>query len=119
MKNNTFTLKLSNADRKDVLRMTWQLIRKNGFRFGQALAKAYSAIRAKLKLATTDERGIWLKFRKVDGSIRNVLGTRNPAYIPDSDKPKTGGKADSNCVAYYDIWDAKWKCFRADMLISY
>lgn len=112
------TIKITNTDRADVLRMTWQLVRKSALSFGTALKKAWAAIHAKIKLATTDERGIWLEFRKVDNTIRRVLATRNPKHIPASEKPKQPEKKATNCVAYFDIWNAQWKCFRADSLIQ-
>lgn len=108
----------TNGDRADVLRMAWQLIRKSGLSFGNALKKAWAAIRAKILLRQTDERGIWLQFKKVDGTIRNVLATRNLAHVPSDKQPKQSGKPDGNTVTYFDIWESAWKSFRADFLIS-
>ena len=109
--------KITNTHRADVLRTTWQLVRKSGLSFGKALRKAWAAIRAKIQLATTDERGIWIEFMKIDGSIRRVLATRNPAHIPADKQPKQSEKT-TNCVAYFDIWNNAWKCFRADSLLK-
>lgn len=111
MKNTT------SISRADVLRTTWQIVRKSRLRFGVALKRAWAASRAKAALATTDERGIWLTFRKVDGTVRTVLGTRNMAYIPAEHQPKSTGKPDAHTIAYFDIWDGAWKCFRADSLL--
>lgn len=93
-------------------------LRKAGLSLAEALRKAWAAIRAKIKLATTDERGIWLSFRKVDGTIRNVLATRNLAHVPATQHGKTG-KSHPLTIAYYDIWEGGWKCFRADNLLSF
>ncbi|MDB5240070.1 MAG: hypothetical protein JWP57_695 [Spirosoma sp.] len=81
-------MKNQSISRADVLRTTWLLVRKSRLRFGEAPKRAWAAIRAKLALATTDERGIWLSFCKVDGTVRNVLATRNMTHIPDDQPPK-------------------------------
>ncbi|MDB5241411.1 MAG: 2, Sm-like beta-barrel fold [Spirosoma sp.] len=111
-------MKNQSISRADVLRTTWQIVRKSRLRFGVALKRAWAAIRAKAALATTDERGIWLSFRKVDGSVRNVLATRNMAYIPAELQPKNTGKPETHTIAYFDIWNEAWKCFRADSLLQ-
>jgi hypothetical protein len=59
-------------------------------------------------------------YRKVDGSIRNAVGTRNldaarmafGIYIPT---PKTGR---NNPTAYYDIEKEDWRSFKAENVLS-
>ena len=59
-------------------------------------------------------------YRKVDGSIRNAIGTRNldaarmafGIYIPT---PKTGR---NNPTAYYDIEKEDWRSFKAENVLS-
>ncbi|MCX6218368.1 SH3 beta-barrel fold-containing protein [Spirosoma sp.] len=109
---------ITRNDRPSVLRLTWQLIRKSGLAFGEALKKAYAAIRAKLILSQTDERGVWIQFKKVDGTIRSVLATRNTAHIPTDKQPKQAGTPETNTIKYFDIWANQWKSFQADALIS-
>ena len=59
-------------------------------------------------------------YRKVDGTIREALGTRNldiardalNIYIPN---PKTGR---TNPTAYYDLEKEDWRSFKAEYVIS-
>jgi hypothetical protein len=59
-------------------------------------------------------------YRKVDGSIRNAVGTRNldaaraafGIYVPT---PKTGR---NNPTAYYDIEKEDWRSFKAENVLS-
>lgn len=103
--------------RKQITTLAHQL-RKAGHSWATAMKRAWAAIRAKLALANTDERGTWLTFRKVDGTIRNVLATRNLTHIPAQQHPKNGDSQAGVTIRYYDIWEGGWKCFRADSLLK-
>jgi len=94
------------------------ILRKAGKTMSDALKSAWAAMRAKVLLDRTDERGIWLVFKKVDGTVRSVLATRNLAHVPADKQPKQTGKPAGNTITYFDIWEQAWKSFRADSLIS-
>ena len=60
---------------------------------------------------------------KTDGSIREAVGTLNPAFIPAENMPKSGMDPDAvapaGTFAYYDL-DAKgWRSFRLDNFIGF
>lgn len=111
--------KITNANRADVLRTAWQLVKKTGLHFGEALRRAYVAIRAKLALATSDKFGCFIIYKKADGTTRTAFGTRNPAYIPTDKQPKTGGSGTGLTIPYYDFEAEDWRCFRVDTLLAF
>lgn len=105
-------------DRADVLRMAWQLIKKLGISFGDALTQAYKAMRVKIKLATANAEGLMISFKKVDGTVRVARATRNAVRIPANKQPK-GNRSDSGVtVAFFDLDLGDWRCFRIDLLLA-
>ncbi|MGV3556926.1 SH3 beta-barrel fold-containing protein [Larkinella arboricola] len=95
------------------------LLRKAGLGLSAAVKRAWDVIRLRVKLAQTDEKGMWIKYTKADGTIREALATRNISVIPVEHRPKTGETSGSVAMAitYFDIFCYGWRSFRADRLI--
>ncbi|WP_185716225.1 SH3 beta-barrel fold-containing protein [Larkinella knui] len=95
------------------------LLRKAGSSLSDAVRRAWETIKLRAKLAKTDEKGMWIKFKKADGTIREALATRNIAVIPTEHRPKSGDVAGSIgiTITYFDILCDGWRSFRADRLI--
>lgn len=108
----------TNQLRSSAMQLAWQLIKKAGMAFGEAVRRAYEVIKLKVKLAKTDEKGMWIQYTKEDGTIRHALATRNSKHIPQSKQPKTTGESKVEiAVKYFDILADGWRSFRADRLI--
>ena len=58
---------------------------------------------------------------KTDGSIRQAVGTLNPAFIPEEHRPKstTERKTDSSTFPYYDLDRHAWRSFRLELFIGF
>jgi hypothetical protein len=63
---------------------------------------------------------ISITFEKVDGSIRVMRATLDPAIVPPS-PPKSGGKTREPNLEVIPVWsieDQGWRSFRKDLFIS-
>ena len=49
------------------------------------------------------------QFQKVDGSIRESIGTTNLKFIPLDKHPKNPSKVSDNTIVYYDLESGGWK----------
>lgn len=77
--------------------------------FGQALKQAWKIIKLRMKMKF---RNVAFSFKKVDGSIRNAVGTLNISY------ESKGGKAiNYGVINYFDTEVNGWRSFKAENLI--
>jgi hypothetical protein len=68
--------------------------------------------------------GVWrFSYFKTDGSIREAVGTLDPALIPDDFAPKSGIDPEAvthpNTFCYYDLKAGGWRSFRLDLFIGF
>lgn len=62
---------------------------------------------------------VTVKFYKVDGTLRTMQCTLNPAWIPKVEKESTKKKADSNHnVCVYDVEKNGWRSFNVDSVVE-
>lgn len=107
-----------NQLRREAMQLAWQLVKKASYGFSAAIKRAYVVIKLKMKLATTDEKGQWISYRKDDGTTRNALATRNLQHVPVDKQPKKqGDSVASAAIKYFDILADGWRSFRADRII--
>lgn len=65
-----------------------------------------------------DEQVVKFQFRKVDGSIRRALGTRNEVLIPKIDAPAYLGDISSESVVYWDLDERNFRSFSKKAEVS-
>ena len=69
--------------------------------------------------------GVWrFSYFKKDGSIREAVGTLDPARIPDEHAPKSSDEANAympsyETLSYYDLNAGGWRSFRLDNFIGF
>ena len=73
-----------------------------------------------LKECLTESK-VLVTFKKKDGTIRNMLCTLNPEYMPQEPegKEKKERKVNENVQVVYDIEAPGWRSFRWDSLQNY
>lgn len=58
-------------------------------------------------------------FRKKNGEVRNMFGTRNMSYVPDEMKPKGGMNSKSeHIVTVFDLENMSWRSFDIDSVLE-
>lgn len=79
--------------------------------FSEALKYAWKVIKLRMKM----KKGIVsFSFKKVDGSIREAVGTLKASVIP---QVKGDGKPNINVFTYFDVEKQSYRCAKIDALI--
>ena len=94
------------------------VLRGNQPTASQALSYAWWFEDFRAKLANGVYR---FSYFKLDGSIREAVGTLNPSRIPGEQKPKGTSTLTRSYVffAYYDLGVCAWRSFRQDNFIGF
>ncbi|GAB3278186.1 hypothetical protein GCM10027347_52420 [Larkinella harenae] len=102
--------------KKNVFELAWNLVRKSGMSMVDALKRAWAVVKLKLSLSNTDERGMWVKFKKVNGEVTERLVTRTLAYVPAEHLPKNS-KVEGLTLPMFDLIKGAWISARVENLI--
>ena len=108
---------MSNAFRSqisEVMCLTWQMVKRNGYSMSEALKTAWMNIKLK---AAMKERIVKFYFQKVDGSIREAYGTLKDSLLPDSKGTDNRKKSDT-VQTYFDTERGEFRCFKKANLIK-
>ena len=67
------------------------------------------------------EGTVHLQFKKVNGDLRNMIGTLNRDLIPAEKHPQEGKerKETENLVVLFDTEVQDWRSFRTENLVEY
>ena len=79
--------------------------------FSEALKYAWKVIKLRMKMK---KEIVSFRFKKVDGSIREAVGTLKSEFLPAS---KGTGKSNSCVFTYFDIEKKAYRCAKIDALI--
>ena len=99
---------------REVMRMAWQMVKKNGYTMSEALKTAW--LNMKLK-ASMKERIVKFYFQKVDGSIREAYGTLKESLLPPN-KGTENRKRSETVQVYYDTEKSEYRSFKVANLIK-
>ncbi len=98
---------------REVMRLAWQMVKKNGYTMSEALKVAW--LNMKLKSAMK-QRIVKFYFQKVDGSIREAYGTLKENLIPATSDDNR--KKNDTVAIYYDTERESWRSFKKANLIK-
>ena len=87
-----------------------------GYEMSEVAEKKFDKAVVEAQLATGLSR---VQFYKVDGTIREIVCTRDMTIIPFDKRPTTDGKAlrSDTTVSVYDVEANSWKSFILENLI--
>lgn len=97
---------------REVFKMMWQFIRKNGYSRSEALKCAWANIKLK---SAMKQRIVKFYFQKVDGTIREAYGTLKSSLMPQTQG--SGRKHNETTQTYYDKEKAEYRCFKKANLV--
>ena len=92
---------------KEVMKMAWQFVKKNGYLMSDAMKIAWANM--KLKRAMK-EKICKFYYCKVDGSLREAYGTLQESLLPPTQG--TGRKANNTLQVYFDTEKCEYRCFK-------
>lgn len=93
-----------------VFKTAWQL--RNSFKtFREALIQAWKVVKLKYKMLNGV---VEFTFKKVDGSLRNAVGTLQSRFVNYEFK---GKESSTGVFAYFDIEQNSFRSFRAENLV--
>ena len=107
--SNTFRSLIS-----EVMCLTWQMVKRNGYSMSEALKTAWMNIKLK---AAMKERIVKFYFQKVDGSIREAYGTLKDSLLPDSKGTDSRKKSDT-VQTYFDTERGEFRCYKVANLVK-
>ena len=104
---------MKTSDLRDIMRIAWQLVRKNGFTMSEALKTAWLNFKLKMKM----RRGI-VKFyyQKISGEIREAYGTLRADLMPQT--IGADRKSNPTVQVYYDSEREEYRCFKIANLVK-
>lgn len=104
---------MKTSDLRDIMRIAWQLVRKNGFTMSEALKTAWLNFKLKMKM----RYGI-VKFyyQKISGEIREAYGTLRADLIPQT--KGADRKSNPTVQVYYDSEREGYRCFKIANLVK-
>ena len=98
----------------EVMRLAWQMVKRNGYSMSEALKTAWMNIKLK---AAMKERIVKFYFQKVDGSIREAYGTLKDSLLPDSKGTDSRKKSDT-VQTYFDTERGEYRCYKVANLVK-
>ena len=99
-------------DRRKIMQLAWQFVKRNGYTLREALQVAWCNIKL---LAELERRIVHFYFQKVDGSPREAFGTLMKTLLP----PTSGDerKRNDTVQVYYDTERQEYRCFKKANLL--
>ena len=100
-------------DRKKVMQLAWQFVRKNGYTLHEALKAAWCNVKI---VAEMEKRIVKFYFQKVDGTIREAFGTLMQSVIPQIKDAER--KKNDTVQVFFDTEKEEWRCFKKANLLK-
>lgn len=98
---------------REVMKLAWQFVKKNGYNMSEALKTAWANIKLKAEMK---KRIVKFYFQKVDGSIREAYGTLKDELLPRHEE--SGRKKNDTIQTYFDTEKGEWRCFKKANIVN-
>jgi hypothetical protein len=106
-------MKTTNQDRRRVMKSAWALFNKGAFTFADAMRMAWKSVKLRIRMKSGVVR---FTFRKVDGSVREALGTLMSDFMPETSG--TGRRDNYTLQTYFDVEKGQYRCYSIVNLIK-
>lgn len=109
-------MKLKFKMKKELFTIAWQYIKDGIF---TTISEALKAAWNKIKLAAKLKKGIaYFSFKKIDGTVRNAIGTLNGSNY-QYDNKGTGKVKNPSVVTYWDVEARAFRSFKIENFIKF
>ena len=96
-----------------VMRLAWQMVRKNGYTMSEALKVAWLNMKLKMQMK---QKIVRFYYRKVSGEIREAFGSLQENLLPET--KGTGRKTNDTLFTYFDTERGEYRSFKRANLLS-
>ncbi|MDR1562273.1 MAG: SH3 beta-barrel fold-containing protein [Dysgonamonadaceae bacterium] len=107
-------MKINSTTLREIMRLAWQFVKRNGFTMSEALRAAWLNIKL---LFAFKQRIVKFYYQKVDSTLREAYGTFSPAIMPEISGNDRRAKNDTVQI-YYDTERQEFRCFKKANLIK-
>lgn len=97
---------------REVMTLSWQLIRKNGFSKREALKVAWANIKLRMQMKT---RIVKFWYTKINGDTREAFGTLAESIVPET--VGSGRRPNETVQTYWDAEKGDWRCYKKANLL--
>ena len=99
---------------REVMKLGWQFIKKNGYTKSEALKVAWANIKLKAQM---QKKVVMFWYRKATtGEIRQAFGSLAESIVPPI--LGNGRKPNDNIQTYWDTEKGGWRCFKKVNLLK-
>lgn len=96
-----------------VMKLAWQMVRKNGYTMSEALKVAWLNMKLKMQMK---QKIVRFYYRKVSGEIREAFGSLQESLLPET--KGTGRKPNDTLFTYFDTERCEYRSFKRANLLS-
>lgn len=90
----------------------WRMVREFNYTMSEAMKAAWKNAKVRATMAAGTAH---FAFKKLDGTIREAIGTLSAHLIPAT----AGGRTSSSKVqTYYDLEKNEWRCYRLERIVN-
>lgn len=106
---------MKKTDLRNIMRLAWQFVKRNGFALSDALKQAWLVFKTKAQMF----KGI-VKFyyHKVDGTLREAWGTLCPKFMPEQPDSNDRRLKNPTVQVYFDTERQDFRCFKVANLVT-
>ena len=109
------TMKNENNALRMIMTTAWQFVKRNGYNLSKALKCAWANYRLQQSMKIGIVR---FCFRKIDGTIREAVGTLLDNVVPTPKGSAQGKKTNDEIQVYFDTEKNEYRSFKKANLIS-
>lgn len=95
-----------------IMKAAWAMVREFNYSMSEALKAAWANAKVRARLANGTVR---FTFKKLDGTIREAIGTLAAHLIPATSGTRTSS---SKVQSYFDLEKGEWRCYRLERILN-
>jgi len=106
---------MEKSELKAVMATAWAVRKSENLTMSEALKQAWKSFKLKMKMKTDVVR---FTFRKVDGTIREAVGTLMDSVLSSYERKTTGERTTNYSLqTYWDMEKQQFRCYKVSGLL--
>lgn len=101
--------------KRNIMLSAWELVKSLGITISEALVKSWAAYKLRVELLKGETRFV---FRKVNGELREALGTLNTELFNYTPSANNNRKRNYGAMPYFDLEKGFFRSFKIESLVT-